>query len=168
MGEEGLALSSLFRFQLMSQYASATDFKELGLPERSLKNVKDEILDRFLTASSGRIDTSLRAHHTLPLTGALGPPNTFPAEVVECAVIIARYKFMIWRGFNPDEFDINFKEAHDACIEWLDKIASGGASLGDVDATPSVIEGAPKTTSNASRGWLDEQNAADDAANSVL
>lgn len=146
----------------MSQYASVLDFETIGLKIAALQNVKDNNVTEFLIKTSGIIDSYLRANHTLPLTGALGPPNTFPPEIIAATVCIARYKLMVWRGFAPDELDTNLRDSFEDCMAWLRDLAKGVAYLDAGDDATVEYEARPRVDTKPQRGWLellDEANS---------
>lgn len=137
----------------MSQYASTDDFASLGLPARVTKNVTSAKITEFLEKASGTVDTYIRSKVTLPLAGTLGPPNTFPPEIVEATVAIARYRFLIWRGFQPDEFDSTYSQLYRDAMTLIKDISAGRAHL-DVDADATVaVENRPRVSSQTKRGW---------------
>lgn len=150
----------------MAQYASTQDLHLTGLPASALGDVAIESQTLFLSRAGDKVDSYLRAKHTLPIVGALGPPNTYPGELVRCNVILAAYDLLQWRGYNPDEFDEGFRLRYEDCLDWLKMLARGEVSLDSaVDATPTIHEGGPQAhgegspklfsavASNESRGW---------------
>lgn len=126
----------------MAMYASTTDLANLGLPAEALSGVSLTVQEAHLTKASGKIDSYLRSRHSLPL----GAP--YPDEVIDCCVSLAAYTLLVRRGFNPDEYDSNFRQQYDDALEWLRDLAAGRASLADTaDATATTAEGAPRVTS---------------------
>lgn len=152
----------------MSQYASIFDFHTLGLMPKALKNIEDATITQFLIKASGTIDGYLRVGgYSLPLTGVTGTDTTvstgFPDEIIDANVCIARYRVMVRRGYKPDDQDLNFRQTYDDCIEWLEKVGTGGVQLDDgADATPNVYEGRPRVRTKPKRDW----NLANDRASS--
>lgn len=139
----------------MSQYATIDEFKMLGLPPNTVKNVENAVLNAFLTKASGKIDSFLRGQYSLPLT------SPYPDEIVMTAICLARYMFMVWRGYRPDEFDDEIRKSYEDCLAWLKMIQDGTVSLdGAADNTPSVYEGAPRVNTKANRGWHEVQDCA--------
>jgi len=144
----------------MTQYATTADLAALGLPAAALAGVLAATQNEHLLKQGGKIDTYLRAHHTLPLS------SPFPDSIIDCNAVMAAYTILQnFRGYSPDEFDSGFRERYDDCIEFLKDLAAGRASLGtDADAT-AAREGAPKVstggndalygtgTAGAPRGW---------------
>jgi phage gp36-like protein len=149
----------------VAQYASTTDLHLTGLPASALADVAIESQTLFLSRAGDKIDTYLRAKHSLPIAGTL-EPNTYPGELVRCNVILAAYDLLQWRGYNPDEFDEGWRERYEDCISWLKMLARGEVALdAAVDATPTVHEGGAQAqgqgtpsifagvTIDAQRGW---------------
>lgn len=141
----------------MSQYGELEDLEATGLPPRALEEVVS--VDDFLTKASATIDSYLRRRYTLPLA-------TTPPEIADACIAIASYRLLVFRGFNPDEYDANFKARNDFYLGapgmkgWLDKLADGSVVLdGAIDATPGTpTTGGPRTPkvySRSSRGWYD-------------
>lgn len=156
----------------MAQYASIQDLRDEGLPPEALDGIDGRELNKALKRTGDFMDTYIRQKNTLPLSGALSdatstPPglNTFPGEIVRCNVILASRDLLRWRGYNPDEFDEDFRLSVAECVSWLKELAKGSVSLDDTaDATPNINEGAPKVKTNAAgtvhtapdgrvRGW---------------
>ncbi len=152
----------------MAQYATIADLRDAGLPPEALEGIDGREQVKFLVRAGDLIDTYLRSHHTLPIAGALKDPgtglNTFPGELIRCSVIVAAYDLITWRGFASSGADEVWRERFEDCIKWLEQLAKGAVSIGDVDATPGTNEGAPKVVSNGSgtvnaapdgqvRGW---------------
>ena len=135
----------------MAQYASTTDLASVGLPAVALTSIPLAQQDEFLQHAGDLIDTYLQSQYTLPITGALGPPNTFPGSLVRCNVTICCYELLTFRGYNPDEYDQNWRLKYEDCMRWLESLAKGEVSLlpGD-DSSPTINEGAPKIVENGS------------------
>lgn len=133
----------------MAQYASATDLAAVGLPAAALLGISVAQQTQFLSEAGDLIDSFLRAQYQLPIAGGLGPPNTFPGELTRCNITIACYELLVFRGFNPDEYDTNWRQKWEDCMAWLKMLASGEVSISPLDdATPTVNEGAPAVRSN--------------------
>lgn len=131
-----------------SQYASRSDLEGLGLPRTALKNVENGTIDDILIAASGFVDSHLRGRYSLPLQ------NPFPPEIATATVDIGALRVLRRRGYNPDEFDESWKEAHDAAVTWLKDVAAGRVHLAiAADATPTTSEGAPRVQTQPARGW---------------
>lgn len=127
----------------MTQYATTTDLAQLGLPARALTNISTTIQNEHLTKASSRIDTYLRSRYAPPL----GAP--YPAEIVQCCVDLASYTLLKFRGFNPDEYDTNFRDQYLSQLEWLTQLSKGIVHLDiSADATPTVHEGRPRVVSS--------------------
>jgi phage gp36-like protein len=144
----------------MAQYATAADLAVLGLPAAALVNIPAATQDDHLEKASGLIDSYLRAQHTLPLA------VPYPDEVVRACVVITAYDLIQFRGYNPDEYDANFRLRYEDTIRWCEQLAAGTVSLSQTaDATGTVNEGRPRVitaganvlngtgTPNTLRGW---------------
>lgn len=151
-----------------SQYAGIADIASTGLPTAALDGILDADKNKFLSQASALVESYMRGRYRLPLTGVLGPPNTYPAEIVAAVVAIGTWELLVFRGLNPDEFDSVYRERKQfylgdpvhvgpAARGWLDKLAAGTVSIGAAsDATPGVSEGAPRVSTGVGRGWRDE------------
>lgn len=134
----------------MTQYATTSDLGNLGLPSAALVNVSSTVQDAHLRAQGDRIDTYLRAHHTLPLTAP------YPREVVEANSVMAGYSILSsYRGFDPAGADENFRLRYEDAIAWLRDLAAGRAHLDEAaDTTPATSEGRPRVwTGGTNRAW---------------
>lgn len=138
----------------MARYATIEDLERIGLPSAATADIDDEILEGHLDTASGKIDTYLRSRYRLPLV------TPAPPEIVDACARIAAYTFLIWRGFNPDTYDANFRDVYLDLVGrpgqsgWLDKLAAGKVHLAvSVDATPSTREGRARVESRRARGW---------------
>jgi len=131
----------------MAQYATTADLADLGLPPAALANIELSVQTAHLLASGDFIDTFLRSQHTLPLV------VPFPREIVRANVVLAAYDILVYRGYNPDEYDDNFRQRYEDVMEWLKMLARGEVSLDEAaDTTPTVSEGAPQVqTGGANR-----------------
>lgn len=134
----------------MAQYATTADLAALGLPAQALANVPIAVQNDHLEKSSARIDSYLVNQYTLPLT------IPYAAVIVETCAVMAAYSILVWRGFNPDEYDASFRLRFEDCIGWLEGLARGVVSLDVVaDATPAR-EGRPRIrTGGSNRIWAD-------------
>jgi len=144
----------------MAQYATAADLAVLGLPAAALVNIPVATQDDHLEKASGLIDSYLRAQHTLPLA------QPYPDEVVRACIVITAYDLIQFRGYNPDEYDANFRLRYEDTIRWCEQLAAGTVSLSQTaDATGTVNEGRPRVataganvlngtgTPDTLRGW---------------
>lgn len=148
----------------MSQYASRAQLAQTGLPASALEEVDGGKQDEFLVLAAGTIDSYMRGRYKLPITGSLGPTNTYPPELQDANLAIAAYRLLVFRGFNPDEYDRNFQLRHDFYLGnqergtkgWLDKLSAGAVSLDlALDASPAVAEGGGFVVDGATRGFSD-------------
>lgn len=132
----------------MSQYASAAELKQLGLPAEALEDVTDADIDAQIQASCGVIDAYLSARVTLPIS------TPYPDVLKRFSVDMAVFHILMRRGFNPEAYDANYKELHDRAEMFFKDFAEGKVNIpGLIDATPSVSEGAPRISTGTARGW---------------
>lgn len=144
----------------MAQYATAADLASLGLPATALANIPIATQNDLLLHAGGLMDSYLRAQYSLPLV------QPYPDEIVRCNVILASYDLIQFRGYNPDEYDSNWRLRYEDAIRWLEGIASGTVALTEIaDSTPTQYDGRPrvatgganllngKGTPGALRGW---------------
>lgn len=132
----------------MSQYATAAELKQLGLPAEALEEVLDADIDAQIQASCGVIDAYLSARVTLPLSAP------YPDVLKRFSVDMAVFHILMRRGFNPEEYDANYKELHDRAEDFFRDFAAGKVNIpGLIDATPSTSEGAPMVYTATARGW---------------
>jgi phage gp36-like protein len=143
----------------VSQYASAAELLALGLPAEALSDADP---DAYLRQASGLIDSYLTGRYKLPLQGSLGNPSTFPAPLPAAAIAIAAWEILTTKGFNPDQYDENYRVRRNFYLGdpergtkgWLDKLAAGAVSISAaLDATPTVYEGAAVVATGSARGW---------------
>ena len=133
----------------MSQYATVTDFKILGLPAEAIEELTDNEIDDQLKAAAGVIDLHL-PNNTLPVSAP------YPEFLRRCNVCLARWSVLLRRGFEDDGIDNKYKEAFDECMALLEKISLGKLTIpGLIDATPTTREGAPLVSTSPLRGWGD-------------
>jgi phage gp36-like protein len=151
--------------QPQSQYASIADVRELSLPATALEPpvgmtqlAFDTAVNAILVAISAKVDDYLRGRHIVPLSGGLGPPSSYPEQFTKAVADIAAYEILVTFGFNPGEYDENFKTRAEAQWAWLRDIAKGVIvvdlpvpSPGDPGATVGRRGG--RIYSNWSRGW---------------
>jgi phage gp36-like protein len=132
----------------MSQYATATELKQLGLPAEALVDVLDADIDAQIEASCGVIDAYLMSRVTLPIAAP------YPDLLKRFSVDMAAFHILMRRGFNPEAYDGNYKELHDRAEEFFKDFAAGRVNIPDlIDATPDTVEGAPMIASGTARGW---------------
>ncbi len=134
----------------MSQYADKGELSDLGLRTGALEEITDETLDEHLQAASGIIDSYIGARYTLPL----GTP--YPMVLKRVCVTIAVYEILLWRGFNPETYDTNYKDQYTWAMDWLDKVNRGLIGIPGIITTPSPggdSMSSPLVYSRPMRGW---------------
>jgi phage gp36-like protein len=132
----------------LSQYATAADLKQLGLPPEALEEVTDADIDAQIQASCGVIDSFLASRYTLPISAP------YPDVLKRFSVDMAVFHILMRRGFNPESYDANYKELHDRAEEFFKDVASGKRQIpGIIDATPATKGGAPTVSTGSLRGW---------------
>lgn len=151
------------------QYATPAELSVMNLPAGALEGISDPSINAMLRANSALIQSYMRGRYRLPVSGALptllDPTNTFPPELVQACLAITAYDVLCFRGFNPDQYDANFKMRRDFYLGnegrgtkgWLDKLAAGSVSIAAaVDASPLTYEGAAVVVGGSDRGWGDD------------
>ena len=128
-------------------YLTPAEYRILGLPAEALEEILDSEIQAHLDATAGIIDSYLASRFSLPLT------NT-PESLKRCNACLTTWHILLWRGYNPETFDTGYKEAHDACMQWLSDVSSGKLTIpGAEDQTPTKDEAAPSVASDTLRGW---------------
>lgn len=151
--------------QPQSQYASIADVRELSLPATALEppvgmtQVEfDVAVNAQLVAISAKVDDYLRGRHSVPLIGSLGPPSTYPEQFTKAVADIAAYEILVTFGFNPGEYDENYKLRAEAQWAWLRDIAKGVIVV-DLPVPPpgdpaaAIGRRGGRVYSGYSRGW---------------
>lgn len=152
------------------QYATPAELANTNLPAGALEGISDLSITQMLQNNSALIQSYARGRYKLPISGhvptELDPTNTFPPELVAACLAITAYDVLCFRGFNPDQYDDNFKKRRDFYLGneergtrgWLDKLAAGAVSIDATsDATPTVYEGAAVVAHGSRRGWDDSE-----------
>lgn len=152
--------------QPQSQYASIADVRELSLPATALEppvsmtQVEfDVAVNAQLVAISARVDDALRTGgYSVPLTGSLGPPSSYPEQITKAVADIAAYEILVTFGFNPGEYDENYKLRANAQWDWLRDIGKRAVILDlpvPPPGDPAAIIGrrGGRVYSTYSRGW---------------
>lgn len=126
-------------------YATPIELAAIGLPAQALAGVATATQQRHLDDATARIDSYLRTRYSVPLTAP------YPAEVIECCAKLAAYTLLVWRGFDPVRSPETFRLGYEDAITWLKDLSAGRASLAvTADATPNVLEGAPRVQTGGS------------------
>jgi phage gp36-like protein len=145
-------------------YAQPSDIANLGLPAAALSlPVTPMIQAEILRSNTSLIESYCRGRYRLPFTAV-------PPELKAACVAISVYDVLVWRGFNPDEYDSNFKIRRDFYVGnertkgWLDKLSAGAVSIDAMlDATPGQREGGAQIRGRKLRGWFAPDGSDDDA-----
>lgn len=133
---------------MSSQYATATELKQLGLPAEAVEELLDADIDAQIQASCGVIDAYLSSRYTLPISAP------YPDVLKRFSVDMAVFHILMRRGFSAEAYDGNYKILHDRAEEFFKDVAAGRANIPDlIDATPSTSEGAPMFATGTARGW---------------
>jgi phage gp36-like protein len=142
----------------VSQYLGIYQFRQLLLPEAALRNVPSPVIVQHIVKASAKVDSYIRGAATLPLVGAIDEAagtNTFPDEVQAATAAIARYKFLLWRGMRPDQFDqLVVDEYHDE-LSWLKDVSAGRANLAASADQTLGYDPRPRVSSDTVQGWYD-------------
>lgn len=135
-------------FSGVSQYATISDFYDLGLKADALEEVVDDVLNLHLITESSVVDSYLGSRYSLPLI------TPFPGALTRVVCDLAAYSILMRRGYNPETYDLNYEKRAMAALEWLKMISNGALSLpGVIDSTPGLNDGSPLVYSQPMRGW---------------
>lgn len=128
-------------------YASPPDLLTYGFPATALGTLTTPQQQAALDTASATVDSYLRGRYALPLL-AWGP------EVTEWACIIAAYKLISIRGFNPaNGSDRTLKDRYDRCMYELAEVQRQARH-------PNVTPQASQTpTFNAPQVWSSTMTA---------
>lgn len=127
-------------------YADRADFDAFGLPSATLNALaSSSVQDSLLSAASGRMDSYFRGRYGLPLTA-------WGDELRECCCVLAAYRLVGRRGFNPDNaWERDLQERYKDWIAWLEGV-QGNTIHPDVTETGAEYL-APEVLSDDARGW---------------
>jgi phage gp36-like protein len=140
----------------ITSYCSLEDLAKFGVGAAALRNIPPADLLAAIVSASRIIDSYLKpAEYTLPLTRV-------GADVQEAAAVIAAWRLMKTRGYNPNDpaHELIRTDFEDK-VKWLQGIASGSVipdvdDAGGLPEAPSP-EGKPLVVSNVGRGWQDDR-----------
>lgn len=134
----------------MTPYATEAHFALVGLPAPSTQGVSSESITEALAQASSKINSYIGGRYTLPLS-AFGP------DLRRCAIVIAAYDLMTFRGYKPQTETDNFRLRYLDEIKWLEGVRDGEINPEGVkDSTPAdtTDDGdASVVCSDAPRGW---------------
>jgi phage gp36-like protein len=133
-------------------YATPDLFRAIGLPAAALEEVEDPQIQEFLDADAGVMDSYLSEAATLPIA------EPYPAILGKCNCDLACYSFLLWRGFNPETYDTNYKERAERWIKWLENVANKSVSLPGVTdpVTGNDSNGSGARVITSARRWTDD------------
>jgi len=115
----------------VSSYASPSDLVTSGLPATALGTLTLVQQQAALDNASALADSFFRGRYDLPLL-AWGP------EVTEAVCVIAAYKALAVRGFNPASgADINLASRYQQALAWLGNVQRKAAHP---NVTPSAAQ----------------------------
>jgi hypothetical protein len=134
-------------------YAQMPDVEAEGTPEDAVSGVSDQVKARVLMAATDKVLGYLTR-------GNADPGANWGDDIRRSTSIIAGYDLMsVARGFDPNEYDINFEKRFDAEIAWLTAIAKGELDPSDDDEddddddTGVSGSGHARVSSLLRRGW---------------
>ena len=101
----------------MTQYATESEFSDLGLPTEATKNMTSGQINAALKVASRFADSYLAKRYTVPL-------ETYGEDIKRCVIDIAQFDIMARRGFRPGSGadEIIIKRRDDA-VDWLRQVA---------------------------------------------
>jgi phage gp36-like protein len=94
-------------------YATLSDLTTFGLPATALGSVSTSDQQAFLEAASAEMDEFLGARYALPLLA-------WPVSFNQYCAVIAAYRLMVRRGYNPASgADPNFEKSFKWALDQL-------------------------------------------------
>lgn len=94
-------------------YASEADLGNFGVPTIAFGQLTPAQKSAALASASATMDSYFRARYALPFV-------SFGTDVVECCCVLAAYRSMHMRGFNPaGGADKNFLDRYNLSMQWL-------------------------------------------------
>jgi len=134
----------------MTPYATEAHFALVGLPAPSTQGVSSESITEALAQASSKITSYIGGRSPLPL-------SNFGLDLRRCAIVIAAYDLMTFRGYKPQTETDNFRLRYLDEIKWLEGVRDNKITPeGIVDATPTdaTDDGDSSVVySDAVRGW---------------
>lgn len=133
-------------------YQNVSDFLLYATPTGAYSTLPTGSIQRYLDVAQSEIDAALRIHHTLPL-------SIVPAVISDAETVIASWRLLQLRGFEPQSNDgatlrARYDEIMDAETGLLARISRGVFVFAkDVDATPTTREAAPRVYASVTRGF---------------
>lgn len=126
-------------------YASATDLGNFGVPTIAFGQLTVAQQNAALAGASATMDSYFRARYALPFV-------SFGVEVVECCCVLAAYRAMHMRGFNPaGGADTNFVKRYELAMQWLKDVKEQLVHP-DVVANSSLPMAQPVVASGTTEG----------------
>lgn len=143
---------------MSNPYSTTTDLVAVGLPATALGSLTPTQQQDALDGAAGIVDSHLRGRYTLPLVAPI------PPEITEVTCVIAAWRLMQVRGFNPASPDyVAFRDRYLDAMTWLGKVQRQAAhpavneSSGGNTQQPTVISSSVAFLNTGSslsnRGW---------------
>jgi len=129
--------------------ATTTNLGQLGLsPSAWSTQVSTSTQQAALNAASDLLDGYLAAQFDLPI---LAP---YPQDVIEFECIVASYRLLANRGYNPATgADPNILEQYQQKLRWAEAVSRGEIVPNIVDSSTDASLGGPFVITSAQRGF---------------
>lgn len=132
----------------MSQYATASDFRAIGLKAEAVAGYTDGQIDTFLVSASATADSYIASRYL-----QAGPLVSWGDELRRAVCKIAALYLLEQRGLDPSNpADAMLVKGHDDAVAWLRDVQASRASLNAVTTTPAASP-MPRVYSSPRRGW---------------
>lgn len=138
-------------------YATYSDMPSWGINAPVLASIPggSTTVTNQLSSASRYMDGYFRSQYVLPIL-------QWGDDVVECCCVIAAYKSVVIRGFNPQAGgDINLRLRYEDMLAWLKQIGQKQVTPSMTDSSPGSTEGittqGPVVTSDTQRGYSARQ-----------
>lgn len=129
-------------------FCQLEDVSALGAVSDAITDLSPDTKARGLIAGSDIVANYLQA-------GGDMPKLTWGDELRRAAAIISAYDLICGRGFDPNEYDSNFRTRYEDVIKWLEKIAAGELEPTEPpdEEDPDTGSGGAFIVTTAKRGW---------------
>lgn len=136
-------------------FAQMEDVSALGLSDEATKQVTATSADKRARALIAQSDVVFGYLKQAEKTPAL----TWGDDIRRAAAVLAAYDIICETGFDPNEYDANFRTRYEDVIKWLEKVAAGevdpspGDPDDDDDDDDDTDSGGAFVVTEPKRGW---------------
>ncbi len=130
----------------MSQYATSAEWIAAG-PSGLISPMSNAEKEAYLEKASGIIEDAIRDRYAIPVV------DPIPESLKIHTMSVATYNLLSAVGYNPNEFDENYRLRYEDATRWMRDVATKKLSL------PAVLKDSPGVDTGAgiytqpSRGW---------------